>query len=70
MTTCTDPHHPEIEWKHENGSFYHRNKTVKRWQVMHKSHLTIARIKAFYKLVIDEENAVTSGTETNSFINL
>lgn len=63
MTICNDPHHPEIEWKHENGSFYHRVNGCKKWQRMHKSHLTVARIKAFYELVTREENKILTNTK-------
>lgn len=55
MNTYSDPHHPEIEWRLIGKTFYHRNKYCKKWQQMNKSHLTPARIKVMYEMVMEEE---------------
>lgn len=46
-----DPHHIDIEWKFENGKFYHRQIPTNRWVEMKRIHITPKRIIALYEMI-------------------
>src|ERR1700685_335996 len=61
-----DPHHPDIEWKYErdgakSGQFYHRTIGQTKWHLMHKSHITAARIRVMYEMITGHLSSLPGG---------
>lgn len=64
-----DPHHQNhVQWKLEDGRFYHKHNKTK-WVEMRHMHITPMRVKVLYKMMC-EEKLITPDKKPNIMRNV